>query len=331
MWNDIEKFIENYEAFLIVGHVHPDGDSIGSQMALKLFLEDRDKTAVVANASKTPEALAFLDPDGEIVECPDGPPPELLENVDAVFVLDLNNWDQLATLARPIEQSSLPRVCIDHHENADLDFADTIISDTSAAATGILIFELITALGGKLTRSIVDALYTAIITDTGTFRFSNTDARTFTTAAKLAENGADPFELHRRVFASKTWGTGRLLGPVTSTVDSAADGRLAWIVATQEMVDKAEATYGDMDGFADLIRAIKGVELVLFFKEVQEGKVRLSLRSNGNVDAYVIADHFGGGGHKMAAAARLDGPIEEAVKRAVEVCLQMDGIRTPPE
>ena len=331
MWNDIDKFINTYDAFLIVGHVHPDGDSIGSQMALKLFLEDRDKTAIVANASPTPDSLSFLDPDNEIVDCSDGPKPELLESVDAVFILDLNNWEQLATLGRPIEQSSLPRVCIDHHENPVEGFADTMRSDPGAAATGILIYELIAALDGTFSRAMVDALYTAIITDTGTFRFSNTNARTFTTAAALAGHGADPFELHRRVFGNKTWGTGRLLGPVTSTVNSAADGRLAWIIATQEMVNKAQATYGDMDGFADLIRAIKGVELVLFFKEVPEGKVRMSLRSNGNVNAYSIAHHFGGGGHKMAAAARLDGPVDDAVKRAVDVCMQMDGIRTAPE
>lgn len=330
MWDAVARFIDTYDSFLITSHINPDGDAIGSEMALKLYLEDRDKTAVVVNGSDMPNTLRFLDPDGEIRVFPDGAGAEVLEEVDAVFLLDFNTWDQLGNFSRPIQQSSLPRACIDHHVSPDENFAEVIVSDTSSPATGVLVYEMITALGGRVTRPIADALYTALASDTGTFRFSNTDERAFRVAADLVARGASPFELHRTVFGSKSWGTGRLMGPVMSTVETAADGRLAWIHATREMVETAGATYDDMDGFADLVRSIRGVELVLFFKETGDGHVKVSLRSNGVADAYAIAEHFGGGGHRMASGMRVDGPIDEAIRRVVDVCVQMDGIRENP-
>jgi phosphoesterase RecJ-like protein len=311
--------------------VNPDGDAIGSEVALKLFLEDRDKTAIIVNISATPDTLKFLDPENEIRVFPDTADAGVLDEVDAIFLLDFNTWDQLGNLARPIQKSSLPRVCIDHHVSPDDDFAEIIASDTTAAATGILVYELIRASRGEISRPIADALYTALVTDTGTFRFSNTDARAFTVAAQLCERGANPFELHRTVFGSKSWGAGKLMGPVLGTVRTAAEGRLAWIHATRDMVDEAGATYEDLDGFADLVRSISGVELVLFFKETSDGHVKVSLRSNGTVDAYAIAEHFGGGGHRMASGMRVDGPLDDAIVKVVGVCMQMEGIRERPE
>jgi phosphoesterase RecJ-like protein len=328
MWDSVQRIIRTYDSFLITSHVNPDGDAIGSEMALKAFLEDLDKQVVVANASPTPDPLVFLDPAGEIQHCPSGVSRDLLEDIDAIFVLDLNNWDQLGGVASSVQHSPLPRVCIDHHVEPRDDFASVVVSDTSAAATGILVYELILSMGGKIRKAIADALYATIITDTGTFRFSNTDPRALRAAANLCELGANPFSLHRQVFGNKTWATGRLLGPVLATLQSAADGRLAWITASLEMLRVASATYDDMEGFADLVRAIKDVELVLFFKETADGHIKVSLRSNGRVDAYAIARHFGGGGHRMASGMRVDGPLDAAVRLVVDACLQVDGIRS---
>jgi phosphoesterase RecJ-like protein len=281
MWDAVARMIDNYDSFLITSHVNPDGDAIGSEVALKTYLEDRNKNVVVVNASPTPDTLKFLDPEDEIKVFPDTVGAEVLDDVDAVFLLDFNTWDQLGNLARPLQQSSLPRACIDHHVSPDDDFAEVLASDTTAAATGILIYEMIETLGGEVTSVIADALYAAVITDTGTFRSSNTDVRTFEVAAALCRRGANPFTLHKVVFGSKSWGAGRLLGPVLGTVQSAADGRLAWIHATRKMINQAGGSYDDTDGFADLIRAIGGVELVLFFKETGDGHVKVCLQMDG--------------------------------------------------
>ncbi len=326
-WTPVRRFIEAHDRFLVTSHVNPDGDAIGSELALRAWLEDVGKEAIVVNASPTPPVLRFLDPDGEIAVYPDAVDRAVLDRVDAIIVLDLNTWAQLGALASAIQHSPLPRMVIDHHQGIDDDFAGVIVSDTSAAATGVLVVETIRALGGTIRRAVAEPAYAAIITDTGNFRFSNTDARTLRVAADLVEAGADPHRIYRETFASKSWGAARMIGPVFSTLRSAAGGRLAWICATQEMMRAAGATYDDLDGFVDLVRSVRGVELVLFFKEAPDGGVKVSLRSSGRVDAYAIARHFGGGGHRVAAGVRIDGPLEAAVERVLHVAKQMEGIR----
>lgn len=330
MWDKIAKLINTYESFLITTHINPDGDAVGSEVALKAFLEDRDKNVVIVNSSATPQGLSFLDPDNEIKIFPHDVKKEVLEEVDAVFILDVNNHEHLGSFGRLLEKNTHPTVCIDHHEGAEKDFADIIANDTSVAATGILIYDLIRSMKGNVSRAVADAVYAALITDTGTFRFSNTDERAFTLAAELCSRGVNPFEIHRHVFGSKSWGAGHLLGPVLSTVETAADGRLAWIHVTQKMINDAGAIYDDTDGFVDLVRAIKGVELVVFFKEITDDNIKVSLRSNGRVNAFAIADGFGGGGHKMASGMKVDGPMEKAIETVVAACMQLDDIKNPP-
>jgi phosphoesterase RecJ-like protein len=323
MWKPIRQFIERHDAFLVTSHINPDGDAIGSEIALALFLRQLGKKVVIMNSTDMPDALRFLDPDNEIRIYGDPGSRDLIDGVDAAIIVDVNNWEHLGHLGRALQAKSLPRACIDHHQDTEPGFADYTVSDTGAAAVGLLIFELLRAMNGRLTRPIADAMYAAIITDTGTFRFSNTDARVLRASAELCEAGVNAFEMHRRVFGSKSWGAGRLLGPVLSTLDSAAGGRIATISATLEMVNNAGATYDDMDGFVDLVRAIRGVELVLFFKETPDGDIKVSLRSNGNVDAHAIAKHFGGGGHTMASGMRVPGPMASAIDRVTRECLQL--------
>ncbi len=320
MWTAIRHFIDRHDAFVVTSHINPDGDAIGSEMGLAHFLRQLGKKAVVMNSTETPEVLRFLAPDDEIRIYGDAASKALLDTVDACIIVDVNNWEQLGNIGRGLQSRSMPRACIDHHQGGTNGFADHTVTDTSAAATGLLIYEMIRALDGTITRPIADSLYAAIITDTGTFRFSNTDARVLRAAADLCDAGAVPYEMHRKVFGSKSWGAGRLLGPVLSTLESESGGKLAIISATLEMVNNAGATYDDMDGFVDLVRAIKGVELVLFFKETEEGDIKVSLRSNGKVDANAIAKQFGGGGHTMASGMRVSGPLPRAVDTVVSAC-----------
>ena len=320
MWKRIHQFIDRHDAFVVTSHINPDGDAIGSEMGLTHYLRQIGKTVVVMNSTDTPEVLRFLAAPDEIKIYGDAASKALLDTVDACIIVDVNNWEQLGNIGRGLQQRSLPRACIDHHQGNTDGFADHTVTDTSAAATGLMIYEMIRALDGNVTKAIAESLYAAIITDSGTFRFSNTDARVLRAAADLCDAGVNPFEMHRKVFGSKSWGAGRLLGPVLSTLESEANGKLAIISANLEMVNSAGATYDDMDGFVDLVRAIKGVELVLFFKETEEGDIKVSLRSNGNVDAHAIAKQFGGGGHTMASGMRVAGPMQNAIDTVVAAC-----------
>jgi phosphoesterase RecJ-like protein len=172
---------------------------------------------------------------------------------------------------------------------------------------------------GAVTPRIAEAIYTAILTDTGSFRFSNTDERVFVAAAELCSKGAEPFTVYKRVY-SKRWGAARLVGPSLGTLEQTPDGQIAWIHVTQSMFEEAGAEYEDSDGLIELVRTIEGVELCLFFKELSDGRIKVSLRSNGKVDAYAIAARFGGGGHRMAAGLSLDGPMPQAIETLISDC-----------
>lgn len=324
MWRSIRQFIDRHDSFVITSHVNPDGDAIGSELGLARFLRQLGKRVVVMNSTDMPDVLSFLDPGDEIRVYGEPGARALLDGIDAAIIVDVNNWEHLGNIGRALQALSIPRACIDHHQGDVPGFAEATVSDTGAAAVGLLILELIRAMNGTLTPDIAEPLYAAIVTDTGTFRFSNTDARALRAAADLTEAGVSPSEMHRRVFGSKSWGAGRLLGPVLSTLESVAGGKVAVISATLEMVNNAGATYDDMDGYVDVVRAIRGVELVAFFKETTEGDIKVSLRSNGAVDANAIAKRFGGGGHTMASGMRLPGPMQRAIDDVVSECSRLD-------
>lgn len=317
MWNEVADRIRSSNNVVLTTHIHPEGDAIGSEVAMAAFLEDLGKRVTIVNSSSTPLNSAFMDPNGDIVVYPDSYHATILGQADLVIIVDVNNWAHLGPFAEALQQSDKPRICIDHHQGADDGFADIVVSDTTAAACGVLVFELIKSMKGKITPRIAEAVYAAVITDTGTFRFSNTDERVFKIATELAQLGVKPFQIHRNVF-SKTPGAVKLLGLVLNTLDSTDDGRLSWIHATRAMFERAGADYEDSDGLLDIVRSTKGVEFCLFFKELPDGKVKVSLRSNGRVDVYELARSFGGGGHKMASGMSVDGPMDQSIRDVVK-------------
>jgi len=323
MWNEVADFINKHRTFLLTTHVNPEGDAIGSEMALKIFLESIGKRVYVANSSDTPKNCLFLDPGKDIMIYPDSFREEVMDEIDGIIIVDVNSWEHVGDLSETLQASTKPRVCIDHHQGENDGFVDVFVSDTSAAAAGVLVYELIRHLGGEITGPIADALYTSIITDTGTFRFTNTDARTFLIAADLYNHGADPFRLHRNIFANRSWGAARLMGPVLNNVQSAAGGKLVWIRATREMFREADAIYEDSDGILELVRGIRDVELCLFFKETENGHIKVSIRSNGKANAYLIAKQHGGGGHRMASGIDVNGPMDDAVSKVIASCLRL--------
>ncbi len=321
MWNDVVRAIGDHQRFVITTHVNPEGDAIGSEIALAAFLEDLGKEPTIVNSSPTPQNSRFLDPSRSIRVYPGDYDARILEKTDCTVILDVNNWDHLGAFAATLKASTQPRLCIDHHVGGDADIADIVVSDTSAAATGLQIYELIRFMKGKMTPRIADAVYAAIITDTGTFRFSNTDERVLRAATELVRSGVEPFVIHRQVF-QRSPAAVKLVGPVLSTLESTSDGKLAWIHATRAMFEKAEAEYEDSDGLLEIVRSTSGVEFCLFFKELPSGKIKVSLRSNGRVDVYEIAKSHGGGGHRMAAGATLNGPMKNAIDSFTKECAQ---------
>ncbi len=325
MWEDVSKFIRKHKSFVLTTHINPEGDAVGSELALAAFLRDLGKRVTIVNSSPTPANCSFLQGVREIRLYPGDYTAGVLENADAVMIVDVNNWEHVGPFGAEVRKSDKPRACIDHHQAVEEGFAGITVSDTRAAAAGLLIYDLIVSMQGEITPPIAEAVYTAIFTDTGSFRFSNTDERVFRAAADLCSKGVNPFAVYRKVYA-KRWGAARLIGHSLSTLASAADGKIAWIHVTQSMFGKAGAEYEDSDALLELIRPVEGVELCLVFKEVADGGIKVSLRSNGKVDAFAIAKRHGGGGHRMAAGMTLNGPMETAMEKLIAECTNEPGI-----
>jgi phosphoesterase RecJ-like protein len=320
MWEPVVDRIRANQRFLLTTHVDPDHDAIGSEVALAEILRGLGKEAVVWNTSPTQESGRFLDPDRSIRSWAGREEADLLRWAEVVVILDVNSWSQLGEVGAAIRRSGLPRVMIDHHRGGDPDIADVAASDPSAAATGVLIFELIGALaplGARLTPRIATALYSALLIDTGSFRFANADARAFETAAALVRAGARPAEIYSEVFEGKSWARARLLPLALASLRSEADGRIAWITITREMFQRAGAVEQDADRFVDEVRVIRGVEACAVFRETASGEIKATLRSAGTIDTQRVAALFGGGGHRLAAGATLPGPLDAAVGRVV--------------
>jgi len=316
-WGPVGRIIEENRTFIVTAHVNPEADAIGSQVALAGYLQMLSKSVRMVGPSPTPESCRFLDPKGEIILFDPGRAEALLGSVDVVFIVDLSSWGQLGGFGEYLRNDKIQRVCIDHHKNPDDDIAQLALVDDTAAAAGLLIYEMITSLGGEITPRIAEALYAAIVTDTGSFRFANTDGRVLRAGAELVERGVKPEQVYRRVFENRRWASVKLMPAVFSTLGRSANGRLAWVHITRKMLADAGGRFDDTDGYIDVLRALKGVEVCAVFKEGEEKVTRVSLRSNGHVDVQRYALSLGGGGHTRAAGLTIQGTVEEAIGTVV--------------
>jgi phosphoesterase RecJ-like protein len=235
---------------------------------------------------------------------------------DTLVVLDANNWEQLGDLAEACRALACRKICIDHHVAYERFFECEIV-DSGACATGLLILDLSRRLGVSLDATTADLLFLAIGSDTGWFRFGNTDARAFEAAAALARGGVAPGDLYERYRGTGTAGALRLMGMAFSDLRFELEGRVAWITVTPGMVERAGLAAMETENFLDHVKYLAGVELAVLFKEV-EGGTRISLRSRGGVDVSRLAKRFGGGGHARAAGAFLPCPPDEARVRVFD-------------
>lgn len=295
--------------FLIAFHRRPDGDALGSGLALKLWLEARGRRVEVVNSDGVPNPFGFLpSADRVLLETPS----DLIGCT--AFVLDTPLASRVAIAEGVLTRAALV-VNIDHHpDNAH--YGDVNLVDSSASSVALIIYELLAGTD-RLSAAISSLLYVGAMTDTGGFRFGNTDARTLRAAAELVALGASPSGLANAVYGEQPLGSLRLLGMVLSTTVTELDGKVAVSVMTERMKRDAGSTGEDIEGIASVGRLVAGVEVALLLRE-EGGRVRASLRSKGAIDVNDIARRLGGGGHKAAAGVLLDGPIESARERVLE-------------
>jgi bifunctional oligoribonuclease and PAP phosphatase NrnA len=297
-----------YRRVVVTSHLRPDGDSVGSSLALAWALRAIGTEARVIHRDPPPVQLADFPGVGDI---------EIGESVpadaEAVVVLecgDLGRTGLTGFDGRPV-------INVDHHPG-NAGYGTTQWFDGSAAACGEMVFEIVEELGVPLTEEMATQLFVAIVTDTGSFRFPGVSPRTFSISARLLEAGADPVSVARKLFDSQTLGRLRLQGAILQTMEIIEGGRLAILTLDDATLVAAGGTPEETDGLINLPLSVKAVQSAIFFKEADEGHWRVSLRSKGEIDVGRVARSFGGGGHKNASGCTLQGSLDEVRARILE-------------
>jgi len=311
VWSKVKTLIRRHRSFAITTHVFPDGDAVGSELALAQILRRLGKKVLVVNEHPLPKIYRFLDP-RRTAKVHAKKLAARIEKCDVVFAVDAGSPDRLGRVGITIQRAHLRSICIDHHKT-NSSFADVNIVDTSAASTGELIYSLAKSLRVPITPHVAKCLFVAAATDTGWFRFPNTTPRTFRMAAELIENGVKPERMYQAVYETFRWQRMALMRQVLGTLCSECDGQIAYFYATEKMLREAKATQEDAEGFTNIPRVLRGVKLILFFREIG-GKVRVSLRSRGGPPVEALARKYGGGGHARAAGITMKGPLRRAIR-----------------
>ena len=305
-------------------HVNPDGDGIGSEVGLLHLLKAQGIEAILTNPSPTPPRFHFLLSDVPGADRHREAVKEL-RRADLIVVLDISDLSRLGNLGETVKQRGVPVACIDHHVSPGELPAGPRYLDPGAAATGELVFEIGRANGWPLTREAARALYVAIMTDTGSFRFSNTHPRTLRIAAELLETGLDPEQMYLDVYANAPEGRPRLYAEALQTLVVEPEYGLAWVTVPPGALDRLGVSADDLDGVVEFPRSIQGVRMALLFREIGHGRIKVSLRSVGDVDVAAFAHPFGGGGHAKAAGLSVEGQMADVQARVLAAAREFLG------
>lgn len=319
------------ERIVLTTHVQPDGDGIGSEVALARFLRARGKSVTILNPHPTARRFRFLEPDPRIVAFEPEAAERALEEADLLVVLDISVPERLGRLEPLVERFAPDVVILDHHTGPPR-IPGLDVRDVEASATGEIVYRLLHEWADdEITPEIATALYAAIAYDTGGFRHANTTARTHEIVADLLRRGADTVTANRWIFESLSLGRVRLTARVLADFSLEADGRIAWAGIPRTLLEETGASSEDVEGLAESLRAIEGVDVAILLKEVHDGATKVSLRSVPSRDVQEFAARFGGGGHRNASGIYLEEPLGDAVRRVVPAAVRSFGARPGEE
>jgi phosphoesterase RecJ-like protein len=277
----------------------------------------------VINYSPIPDYYSFLNSD-QIFECYDQDFHEdWIKDVDLVIIFDVGNFVRIRTIVDAIKSHGLKTLNIDHHPHPDEHPFTHNVVDLSAAATGCMVYDYLQiARTDPISKKSFEGIYTAVMTDTGCFRYSNTDKKCYEIAIQCVESGVETHTIYQSVYENSTKSRMRLMGELLTNLHYELDGNLAWFIITQEMMDLAHASKADVDGFTDLVRTIRGVEVALMIVEQNVESCRINFRSRGKFIVNDIAKSLGGGGHPLAAGAMVSGSLMDVKEKTVNASIE---------
>jgi bifunctional oligoribonuclease and PAP phosphatase NrnA len=329
----LERIVETLLAVqrvVLTTHVNADGDGAGSQCAMASWLRAHEVEPIIINPTPFPEMFRFLVPPGVAVhDAGSTAAGEAIEGAELLLVLDTGEPKRIGRMAAAASGRRI--VVLDHHVGSETAFGGVVLQDASACATGELVFDLFCVHGWQQPwpAPACEAVYTALVTDTGSFRFANTTPRAHAVAGALIAQGVEPEQMYRRIFGTVPLRRIQLLRHALEHLDVDEAWPLSWITLQHGVFNELGATSDDLEGLVEHARSIEGTEVAILFREVQDGSTKVSLRSNGAIDVNAIARTFGGGGHVKASGAVIGAPLDKAqprVLQAVRDALQHAGL-----
>ena len=306
--------LRRYNRFLITTHKDPEGDSLGSQLGLFGLLSQLGKAAYMVNEDPVPPTYRFLPWNEKIITVDKVP---VLRHIDVLLVVDSPNKERIGKTAEYMADGRVV-VNIDHHISND-GFGDVNWIDPEASAAGEMIYRLFKRMKMSINREEAMCIYVAILTDTGSFRYSNTSFRVHRIASELLRYGLNPQEIASYIYEARRPQSLKLLAMTLGTLNVSDDGKIAWVKITNEMFRSTGAYSNEIEGFVDYPRLLGGVQVALLFRETsKENEIKISLRAKGGVNVNNIASHFGGGGHQAASGCLVKGPMDEVERVVIE-------------
>lgn len=302
---------------VLTTHVNADGDGAGSEAAVAAWLEAAGVRATIVNPTPFPKALRFLPHRPDVVaDLGSSAGSAALEEADLVLVLDTSEPNRVGSLVDRIDPERT--IVIDHHPAGPSVVGSVAVQDPTAAATGELVYDLVRCSRPLWSRPVVEGIYVALVSDTGSFRFSNTSPRTHLIAAEMIARGVQPEAVFQRLFATFPRRKLELLREALATLQVDAEAGITWMVLPREVDARLSTTTEDYEGLIDHARSVEGTSVAILFRETPEGETKISFRSNGAADVNRVAREFGGGGHVKAAGALVEEAPEVTVEKVLE-------------
>lgn len=325
-FTQLKKIIDEHDSFLLTTHVNPDADALGSELAMHLILKSLGKKVRSINHSATPYNLEFLDEEKVVEKFDEQIHSEIFNETEVVIVVDLNQANRVVKMEKGLRSFTGIKICIDHHQDPE-NFVDYFFGGAEYSATGEIIFDFIKETGiVKIDKHLAELLYTAIMTDTGSFRFERTSPKVHKIIAELLEAGVNPTFIADKVYDQFRFSRIKLLGRALTSVETRADGKIAYMIISQIDMEQCGASDADVEGFVNHCLSIQNVEIGILFYELKDG-IKISFRSKGEIAVNKLAGAFGGGGHLNAAGTRLfNVPLNEIKEKVLHSALKyVDG------
>jgi bifunctional oligoribonuclease and PAP phosphatase NrnA len=320
-WPRFVEVIKAHQRFLLVSHIRPDCDALGSELGMAAILDKLGKRVRIVNGQATPPNYQFIDPHRRIKAINIDVQPAELDDVEVLMVLDTSAWAQLGPMGDVVKATKAKKIVLDHHVSSD-DLGAEQFKNVEAEATGRLVLEAAQHLGVKLSPEIATPLFAAIATDTGWYRFASTRGDTYRAAGALVDAGARPFEIYNSLYEQDTLARLKLMGCVLCSAKTDLGGRLIYTIVQQSDFKSTGALPSDTEDIVNMTLNVGGTQVAVIMVEQPSGGFKISFRSRSQVDCSKLAEQFGGGGHKAAAGAFVPGPLAEAQKKV------LDAVRT---